>query len=96
MRYNCDTKHGMALIIAKANSSDARAIVQWGHPGVVRQIEYVFTAPPPSTHAAIAEEVIARLSAAHFDRTAAPVEATLHFQIIDIEPNGELRLIPLS
>lgn len=96
MRYNCETSHGPALITAAVTAVGATAIVEWGPASERRAIEYVFSAPPASTHDTIAELVAAQLAATHFDRTDKPIPQSFRFGVMEILMNHQLQLIPLA
>ncbi|MBH2071693.1 MAG: hypothetical protein I8H90_22535 [Burkholderiales bacterium] len=98
MLYNVATDHGNARIATDFSSTGATAIVEWGGLTRLGTITYMFAGPIDlKASDGTSTEVIARLAASHFERTASPIDgAKLYFKIADIEPNKALRLIELS
>lgn len=96
MRYNCETSHGPTLITAAVTAVGATVVVEWGPASERRATEYVFSAPPASTHDSIAEAVAAKLAVSHFNRTNKPIPQNFRFGVMEIAMNHQLQLMPLA
>ena len=90
MRFRCMTAHGLTNVLVKLDQSNGRVLIDWGSPGPIEQLEYIFDAKPVGAVDFIAEAVLAELALSHFDRTHTPLAGVLHVGTKVIEPSGQL------
>lgn len=98
MKYDCVTRHGPALAKVSRSGNLTVVKIQWlgtVEEGDFRQIEYRFElANVPIAGSDCTDEYLARLTLAHFNRTAEPVpKSTMYFRVEDMKPDDSLNIV---
>jgi len=101
MQFNCDTKHGPALVTVDRTATGAQVLIQWrpvGNSSPIARRTYTFEPPLPSGMTSTTpDSEYAHRAVSHFDSVADPYfTGKVTLTAAEAEINHGLRLVPVG